>query len=355
MADRRTFLKQAVASMAAVSGGGLRDRRSDGDWLLPAVYQRTSHPLVSNVREVTISVADFDESVGFYRDQFGYEMAVEAELSDVPWRKLWRLAPDTKARVAILRSVNSETGAFRIVQFSPTSNVLIRVPYRPLDTSFVGCDMPTRDVAERFRVITGRGWGAIGNLFTFVPPKMTKPVTVAVVIGPSGERLPLVSLSALQNDPAYAQVFPAQAPIYIAFQVTDNIERDTALFTSLGLPVVRDRTFQVAELNRAIGVAEDAEWRSLQVSHPEQTFGRVGLVQYLNKQGHNVSHRSDPPSLGVMMLSFRTADMAETLTRIKRSAATIMCPPTPVDNALYGKAEVLTIKQPNGGWLEFYT
>ena len=354
MPDRRTFLKEMMATAAL----GLH---SSWKWGLGATSptlqsaDEKQAPLISNLREATISVADFDESVNFYRDQFGYDVAFQTELKDDVWRRLWRLPPNTTAQVAILRSSGSETGAFRIVKFSPTSKILIRVPYRPLETSFVGCDMPTRDVVGRFTALTGQGWAAVSSVLTFASPKLTKPVTVAVIIGPTGERLPLVSLTALQNDPKYSQVFKEHAPIYIAFQTTEDIERDTSLYTSLGLPVVRDRNFQIPELNRAIGIAEDAQWRSLQVSHPDETFGRVGLVQYLNKSVRNISDRSDPPNLGLCMLSFRTRHMAETLARLKRTAARIMCGPTRVQNGLYGGSEVMTVKQPNGGWLEFYS
>jgi hypothetical protein len=354
MPDRRTFLKEAMATAAL----GLHSRWDSGLGATSPTLQSADEkqaPLISNLREATISVADFEESVNFYHEQFGYDVALRVELKDDVWRKLWRLPPDTTAQVAILRSSRNETGAFRIVQFSPTSKILIRVPYRPLETSFVGCDMPTRDVAGRFNAITGQGWAKVSSILTFHSPKLTQPVTVAVIIGPTGERLPLVSLTALQNDPKYSQVFKAHAPIYIAFQTTEDIERDTKLYTSLGLTVVRDRTFQIPELNRALGVAEDAQWRSLQVSHPDETFGRVGLVQYLNKRVHNISDRSDPPNLGLVMLSFRTRNMAETLARLKPSAASIMCEPTRVENALYGSSEVMTVKQPNGGWLEFYS
>src|SRR5260370_30844555 len=146
--------------------------------------------------------------------------------------------------------------------------------------------MGTRAVAGGFEAITGQGWATVSSVLTFNSTKLTQPVTVAVIIGPTGERLPLISLTALQNE-KYSQVFKAHAPIYIGFQTTEDIERDTSLYTALGLPVGRDRTFQIPELNRALGVAEHAQWRSLQVSHPDETFGRVGLVQYLNKRVRN--------------------------------------------------------------------
>lgn len=310
-------------------------------------------PLISNAREVTLSVENLEESVGFYTRYFGYEVVQRAELSDTAWRRLWRLPQGTKARVALLRLPGTEVGGFRILQFYPTSKVFIRMPYRTLDTALVGCDMPVRDVEGTFHAITGDGWGMVSEIFTFVPPQMTTPVTVGVVIGPSGERLPLLSSSELQNDPAYSEELKA-APFYIAFQITDDIERDTALYTGLGLSVVRDRTFEVPSLNRTVGVPEDAVWRSLQVSHPEETFGRVGLVQYLNHTGRNLSDRSDPPNLGMLMLSFRTRDMVETYRHLRESQVQVMCSPAPVANELYGGRQVMTVKQPSGVWLEFY-
>jgi catechol 2,3-dioxygenase-like lactoylglutathione lyase family enzyme len=353
MSSRREFLQSCSA---AVFGGFQADLSSL--FALPPLVggsgESPDKPLVSNIREVNISVPNLDEAVRFYTEAFGFTLIRMAELTDSAWQKVWRLPQDITARVALLRKGQSEFGGFRLIQFLPTSKVPIRYPYRPLDTSFVGCDMPVANVPERFQAMTARGWGSVSEIFTFLPPQMTKPVTVAVLIGPAGERLPLVSLTELQNDPAFSQEMRSGAPVYISFQVTEDIERDTALYTALGLVVVRDRTFQMPKLNRTVGLPEDAKWRSLQVSNPGETFGRVGLVQYLNLRGRNVSDRSDPPSLGIFMLSFRTRDMMETFKRLKSSAAEVICEPVTVENDVYGKTEVMTIKQPNGGWLEFY-
>jgi catechol 2,3-dioxygenase-like lactoylglutathione lyase family enzyme len=310
--------------------------------------------VISSVREVTISTDKLDESVEFYGKHFGYRAVAEAELDEESWRDTWQLPRGTIARTVLMRVPGYEEGAFRLVQFRPTSKVFIRVPFRPLDTGHTGCDMTVPDLKARLAAMLDDGYNLASPVFSFVPPDTQAMVTEAIALGPTGERLPMV----YYQQRGYAgpePTSPTYAPVVSAFQGIDSdIEQEAAFYTELGLQVTRDRRFDLPEVNEAIGLPHDLRFRSIQLAHPDAPYGRLSLAQFLNYRGRNVSDRSDPPNLGILMVSFRALDLEELIRRLKRLGAYIVAGPKQVQNPIYGSARVITVKRPNGAWLEFY-
>jgi len=253
-----------------------------------------------------------------------------------------------------MRIPGYEEGALRLVQFWPTSKVFIRVPFRPLDTGHAGCDMTVPDLKARLGTMVDEGCNLASPLFSFVPPNTQATVTEAIALGPTGERLPMVyyrQRGSTEPEPAS----PTYLPVVSTFQGIDsNIEEEGTFFIELGLQVTRDRSFDLPEVNEAIGLPHDLRFRSIQLAHPDVPYGRVSLAQFFNYQGRNISDRSDPPNLGILMVSFRALNLEELLHRLKRLRAHIVAGPRQVQNQIYGSARVLTVKRPNGAWLEFY-
>jgi hypothetical protein len=54
------------------------------------------------------------------------------------------------------------------------------------------------------------------------------------------------------------------------------------------------------------------------------------------------------------MVSFHTLNMEELLQRLKKLRAHIVAGPRQVQNPIYDSVRVITVKRPNGAWLEFY-
>lgn len=311
--------------------------------------------LISNIREVTISTDRLEQSVDFYQRHFGYQIVASTELGEENWRRLWNLPARTTARLVLMRIPGHEEGAFRLVQFNPTSKVFIHVPFRPLDSGHAGCDMSVQDLHTRLTAVTDEGYNLASPLFSFVPPNTKATVTEAILLGPTGERLPMVYYTE-PGSQAPEPSKPVYAPIVSGFQAVDHdILQEAAFYQALGLQVTRDRSFNLPVVNEAIGLPRDLRFRSLQLAHPDVPYGRVSLVQFTNYRGRNVSDRSDPPNLGILMVSFRTSDLDGLLGRLRQNGARIQGGPLKLKNSVYGNSTVVTVKRPNGAWIEFYT
>jgi catechol 2,3-dioxygenase-like lactoylglutathione lyase family enzyme len=353
-ADQRALLKSLTLGHYSVTYAGRLNMQLMVQGRPTTAGSSPAPPVISSVREVTISTDKLDESVEFYGKHFGYRIVTKAELNEQSWRDVWQLPRGTIARAVLMRVPGYEEGAFRLVEFRPTSKVFIRVPFRPLDTGHAGCDMTVPDLKARLTAMVDEGYSLASPLFSFVPPNTQATVTEAIALGPTGERLPMVYYKQL-GSAGPEPPSPTYAPVVSTFQGIDSdIEQEAAFYRELGLQVTRDRSFDLPEVNEAIGLPHDLRFRSIQLAHPDAPYGRLSLAQFLNYRGRNVSDRSDPPNLGILMVSFRALDFEELIRRLKGLGAYIVAGPEQVQNPIYGSARVITVKRPNGAWLEFY-
>jgi catechol 2,3-dioxygenase-like lactoylglutathione lyase family enzyme len=340
--DQRNFLNSQANAM------GVRDaHRGEMD-------RQAADPIITNVQEITISTDRLEQSVEFYQKHFGYRVVKMAELKEKSWQRLWGLPSGTTARAVLLQIPGYGEGSFRLVQFSPVSKVFIRVPFRALDTGHAGCDMTVSDLRSRVGALVDEGYNLASPFFSFVPPNTQATVTEVIVLGPTGERLPLVYYTPPGTQAAEPEN-PVYVPVVSAFQGVDNdIEQEASFYESLGLQKTRDRSFDLPAVNEAIGLPSDLRFRSIQLSNPGVTHGRVSLAQFYNYKGRNVSDRSAPPNLGILMVSFRTTDMENLVRTLKKAGAQVFAGPLELTNSLYGSCKCVTVRRPNGAWLEFY-
>lgn len=86
------------------------------------------------VHHVTISVADMNRSIAFYRDILGFRLTMEVTVCD-PEHDLYLCLPrGTTAQVAILQAGSITIGEVELIQWSfPTGPIPVSPPKRPGD------------------------------------------------------------------------------------------------------------------------------------------------------------------------------------------------------------------------------
>jgi catechol 2,3-dioxygenase-like lactoylglutathione lyase family enzyme len=315
----------------------------------------SSLPFISNVRESTISTDDIDESIHFYVEHFGFQVERTAEIRERAWQQLWRLPPQTWARAALLSVAGAKTGSLRLVQFFPTSQIHAHLPFRPLDTGYGGIDMEVPDMTTRFESIVRHGHARVNAPIYYEPPNSSQILTESVVLGPTGERIPMVFYrDAIKNDLPMA-TDPEYTPVLAVFQIVPDLKAAAEVYLRLGLKVTRMRETSIPSVNRALGIPVDTRYRAYQLSNPAERFGRPIVVQYVNKQGENPSAISNPPNLGLIMTSYQVADVDAALQRLADTEAEVVSPPLRIQNPLYGNCRAMTFKHPGGSWVELYT
>jgi hypothetical protein len=311
-------------------------------------------PFISNIRESTVSTDSLDDSIHYYRDHFGFAVIRCAELKDPAWRALWRLPGNIRAQAALLQVPGSEIGSIRLVQFTPASKIYAHLPHRSLSTGYGGMDMEVPDMTARFQGLVNHGHARVNAPIRYTPPNSKQMLTESVVIGPSGERLPMVIYRdiAKPDEPTSATI--EYTPVLAVFQVVEDLQREKEVYLRLGLQITRERETSIPDVNRALGLPVDTRYRAYQLGNPTQRFARPILVQFVNKRVENLSAISNPPNLGLIMTSYKVADIGQARQRLEGAEVTVICEPVKIANPLYGSTMALTLKQPNGAWVELY-
>ncbi len=310
---------------------------------------------ISNIRESTISTDSLEDSIHYYREHFGFQVVRTAELRDEAWRRLWRLSSGTTAKSVLAQVKGSELGSIRLVEFSPPSKIYAHLPYRNLATGYGGMDMEVPDMTSRFQTFVLDGNARVNAPIQYQPPNSKLMLTESVVIGPSGERLPMVIYREVEKKEEPMPMTPEYTPVLAVFQVVEDLEKEKEAYLRLGLQITRRRETSIPEVNRALGLPADTRYRAYQFGNPSERFARPILVQFLNKTVENLSEISNPPNLGLIMTSFKVRDIDEARRRLGGTEVKFMAGPLSLNNALYGKTSAMTFKQPNGAWVELYT
>jgi catechol 2,3-dioxygenase-like lactoylglutathione lyase family enzyme len=354
--SRRDFVKSCIG--AAASAALVSSLRTEmGAAPLEAAQLQAAAPpeFISNIRESTISTDSLEESVHYYREHFGFHVVRSADLNDDVWRRLWQLPYGHSAKAVLMEVPGHDIGSIRLVQFSPLSKIYAHLPHRSLTTGYGGMDMEVPDMTTRFEALVRHGHARVNAPIQYEPPKSGQTLTESVVIGPSGERLPMVIYRDVANNNAPMPATPEYRPVLAVFQVVEDLQGAKQAYLRLGLQITRERETSIPEVNRALGLPVDTRYRAYQLGNPNERFARPILVQFLNKSVDNLSDFSNPPNLGLLMTSHKVRDMEEGMRRLETTEAKIMAGPLEIDNGIYDSTIAMTFKQSNGAWVELYT
>src|SRR5437764_1190293 len=121
---RRDFIRAAGSTVAA---GGVAWASA---LLRPTAAELSPAQFISNIRECTISTDRLQDSIHYYCEHFGFEVARRTTLQDAAWRSLWRLPEGTSATAVLLAAPHSHIGSIRLVRFSPLAKIFAHLPYR---------------------------------------------------------------------------------------------------------------------------------------------------------------------------------------------------------------------------------
>lgn len=359
MGTRRKFLRTLfLGTLGGVTGSLFVSPRAESAAPAPEAVppeRAESFEFISNIRETTISTDALDESIHFYQDHFGFELKRVVELRDPAWRQLWRLPENMWARCALLQVKNSAIGSLRLIQFFPTSKVYTHLPYRTLDTGYGGIDIEVPDMMSRFEGFVVHGHARVTAPIQYEPPGSALYLNESVVVGPTGERIPMVFYREMSKKDEPMSTTPEYTPALAIFQIVENLKSAAEVYLRLGLQITRERETSISSVSRALGVPVDTVYRAYQLANPAERFGRPILVQYLNKTGANLSDISRPPNLGLVLTSFRVRDVDEALQRLQGTEVQVLAAPLDVDNDLYGRTRALVFRHPNGAWVELYS
>ncbi|MBI3950584.1 MAG: VOC family protein [Acidobacteria bacterium] len=303
---------------------------------------------VSEIKSAVISVQAMDRSVKFYTDVLGFEKVVDVDLSGPKIEKLWELKPGTRARMVLLRRDGVNAGMIRLVQFTPGSSRFIRQGAKSWDVGIFDLDFIVDDINRRYEELKAQGYqfpASPGEV------KTTGQTMFALFRGP--DRVTMVLLRTSTGPFKPGEKLPKYSEAVTSLQVVADVEKALMFYRDiLGLKVRADYMASDKQLDAMLGLPSGSRLRGIVLTGGESLTGKVELIHYPDLKGREVGD-AKPPNIGLFMLSFAVDDVDRLFEAFRKNNVSVICPPTEMEFAPYGKTKVMTARSPNGVMLEF--
>ena len=312
-------------------------------------------PLTSEIRIVTVGVADLARASRFYRAVLGWETRAHGEV-DRRARAAWRIPNGVHARFEILSRAGSNTGMLRLVAFDRAGERIWGTYERVQDHGHFALNFRVSDCRATWERLQ-----AAGATPRSAPHRWSieagSEVWDSQAFDPDGVLLDVYETDA--HDERSRRLFPPLADGVandletVAVHVADA-DRSRAFYAALGYETFFDRTIRGMEgfFHLPPGTAlRDVNL----VMQDRPHVGCMEIVQYPGIAGVPLRDRARPPNLGILSISFEAHDLAE-VEYVTRSlgAEPIVAERYVTSLPPFGEASVYACHGPDGEALEFY-
>lgn len=316
--------------------------------------------MVTPMRLATAGVSDLDTALKLFRDVM--ELKVERK-GPVPAAllKAWKIAPGTKARMAVLSNKGYPIGLLRLVEYTPTPKQKVRLDHgngsdTATDVGPKALDFYVADpIMDSVRKIEAAG-------YKFRSPPVKHQIATSVseeclFSGPDGIPI-LIMVGHVHPRTSMRKGIP-DAPFSEIPTISicaGDLERTRAFYGDvLRLKAVTDAETpeQYRELvDKLTGVPLGTRVHFLMYGRPPEASGKILLVHFFEQTGKRLKGRMKPGNLGFSLLTHDTDEIDALHARLKKFGAEIVTPPTPIagDGKPY---RMMMAKGPNEEMFEF--
>jgi len=306
--------------------------------------------------EVVFSVSDLEAAAKFYQEVAGWNV-VYLGSGDAAIAKHWGLASDQLIRQALLTNPGDECGFLRLVSFPGAEQVQMRSSAQTWDTGGIfDVNVRVLDIHAKFGQLREHGWQFYSDpiQFTFGPFVVWEVLTK----GPDGVVFAMVErveppLEGWPHLREFSNVFNS-TQIVADFDTSLEFYRD-----KLGFRIYLEHEGPSKEAGpNVLGLPHNLATeipRKVVILSPDGTnAGSVELIGFDGLTGADHSEHAVAPNLGILALRFPVADLAAYRQRLAEHGVKSVNGPSTLNIEPYGEVEIMTIRSPEGSWLEFY-
>ncbi len=311
---------------------------------------------ISGWSEVVLSVTDLDRQRQFLEDVAGWLPLYEGPV-DPATLAAWHLESCVTADQLLMSNPGTKRGYIRLVQFHNVKQEQIRSNAQPWESGGIfDIDVRVRDMDSNFLEIQRYGWHAYGDpvQYAFGPFEVKEWVT----IGPDGLSLALIErirpelegwtqlrdISRAFNSTQVVSDMPAALHFYrdvLGFRKYLNWRgtSKTAGPNVLGLPDQLTTTIE----------------REVWILSPDgSNEGSVELLQFHGLSGRDLAAHAMAPNIGMLMLRFPVVNLDKLIQHLRGQAINLQGPVTTTGLKPGGAARQVSVRSPDGTWLDFY-
>lgn len=307
-------------------------------------------------QEVVVSVPDVERAAAFYETVGGWTLRHD-DAVDGAQLVAWGLPADSTAREIILGNAGEGTGFVRLVQFNDVPQEQIRPSGRAWEPGgHGGFNVRVHDIEAKYHAFQTWGWHGYSQPVPFDLDRFT--VKEVMMQGYGGELIAMIERvkPPLDGWPNLKHLSRA----FNAFAAVGDFEKTTAFYKDvLGFSeYLSEEGPSAVPGPNLFGLPHN--WvstmpRKLVWLHPRgENEGSIALQHFFEVEGTDFAARALPPNLGLLMLRYPVSDVAALARQIQNAGWALeyetietMMPP-------YGAVKVFAVRDPNGGWLEFF-
>ena len=307
-------------------------------------------------REVVFSVSDLEEASAFYQEVAGWEVVVDG-LASPSLAEHWGLDEDQVVEQVLLRNPGTDRGWLRLVRFPGAVQRQMRSAAQTWDTGGIfDVNVRVLDIHEKFRELREHGWQ-----FTSEPVRFEfGPFVVWEVLakGPDGVVFAMIErvrppLEGWPNLREFSNIFNST-------QVVRDFDASLAFYRdALGFTVYLEHEGPSEMpgpnvLGLPHNLAAEIPRKLVILSPDGGNAGSVELIAFVGATGADFSNHAVPPNLGILALRFPVADLEGYRDRLSGHGIEPVNGPSTLTLEPYGEVEIMTIRAPEGAWLEFF-
>jgi len=310
--------------------------------------------------EAVVSVSDLDEWSHLLSDIFKWR-EIHRGPADPALNALWKVPENASIEEVLFREPGAETqqGGIRLVKFGNAKQVQARPNAYAWDTGgFFDLHVQVHDVQSVFREMQRVGW-----LGYTEPQRLDVGGVVlneVLIRGPDGMAFALIERVSppFQIVEGYQRVSPAWNAPQMVRDFTAAYE-----FYSNGLgfrPTIEMEMPPAPDGENLFGLPNSLAKKTktqLAFFHPTGERGAIGSVDLLHLvgvEGRDMSERTRPPNLGLLLLRYPINGLETYISEISENGIALHSGPAEIEIPPYGRCQVASVISPEGAILEFY-
>jgi len=322
----------------------------------------TKNDISAPVSVVVISVEDLDESLEFYAETIGLEVAETLTWQGPEFEQYWQVPAGTTARCAFLKHGADPVGRIQLMEFDAPERKFIRQPGIRRATGLFNLNIYTSDIQQDFLQLKSQGFDFWSEpAYNNFGPGVGETMELAFD-GPDGVVINLVEL--LTKDPktliGHIDSFVSEygrtpsgftAVVTTAHSVLDMDKALAFYYGPLNMKLFVDSILEGTETNTALNLKEGSRTHSVLVQGDHE-YGKIALAAPLNYETPNLVPDAVAPNIGYLAQSFQVNDLAEAATGCAAVGAEEFSAPVEIDLPGRGKCKTMLVRNPGSGALQ---
>ncbi|MCP3999360.1 MAG: VOC family protein [Gammaproteobacteria bacterium] len=314
------------------------------------------------VSVVVISVEDLNESLEFYAETIGLEIAETKIWQGPEFEQYWQVPAGTSAQCAFLKHGADPVGRIQLMEFNTPERKFIRHPGIRRATGLFNLNIYTSDIKQDYLQLKSQGFDFWSEpAYNNFGPSVGETMELAFD-GPDGVVINLVEL--LTKDPktliGHIDSFVSKygrtpsgftAVVTTAHSVLDMEKALAFYYGPLNMTLFVDSILEGEETNTALNLEKGSRTHSVLVQGDHE-YGKIALAAPLNYETPNLVPDAVAPNIGYLAQSFQISNIDEAASACAAIGVEEFSAPIEIDLPGRGKCKTMLVRNPGSGALQ---